>query len=101
MICLDSSVTVKLVVNEEQCDQARALYRSALFRRGQIVAPPLLPIEVTNVVRQQMRGANGISLADAEVILDDFLGLSITIHNPPGLQQRARPCRSAGIAGDL
>lgn len=56
MICLDSSVAVKLVVNEEQSDQARALYQSALFSRGQIVAPPLLPIEVTNVVRQQMRG---------------------------------------------
>lgn len=89
MICLDSSVAVKLGIKEELSDSAKALYRATRSSLEPIVAPPLVPLEVTNVVRQQMRGITGVSLADAARLLEDYLALETAIHNPGGLHQRA------------
>ncbi len=54
-----------------------------------MIAPPLLPLEVTNILWQRVRAQGGITLAAASVHLDDFLALSIAIHDPPGLHQLA------------
>jgi predicted nucleic acid-binding protein len=89
MICLDASIVVKLVLNEEWSDQAKSLYRAALSSQTMLVAPPLLPIEVTNIIRKQMRGETGLALTDATVYLEDLLALAIEIHNPPGLHLAA------------
>lgn len=51
MICLDASVAVKLIIDEEHSDKAQALYRFMLRNQDPIVAPLLLPVEVTNIVR--------------------------------------------------
>jgi predicted nucleic acid-binding protein len=56
MICVDASVAVKWILNEENSDRANALYRAAMRTGETIVAPPLLPLEVTNILRQRMRG---------------------------------------------
>lgn len=89
MICADASVAIKWLLNEERSDRARALYRAAVQTREPIVAPPLLPLEVTNILRQRMRTREGLSLVDATRHLDDFLALSIGYHNPAGLHHQA------------
>ena len=58
MICVDASVAVKWLLNEERSDRARALYLAALLAGEPIVAPVLLPLEVTNILRQRMRGSD-------------------------------------------
>lgn len=57
MICADASVAVKWVVEEERSDQATALYHAVLGAGRTIVAPPLLPIEVTNIRLRRTRSA--------------------------------------------
>lgn len=85
MICVDASLAVKWIVAEEGSTLARSLYGAATRAGQRIIAPPLLPIEVTNVLRKRIRR---ISLT-ADDALTAFLTLPIELHNPPGLHQRA------------
>lgn len=78
MICIDASVAVKWVVEEDWSEQARALYQLAIREKELVVAPPVMPIEVTNILRQRMR-TSGISLGEASTLLDDFLTYRFTI----------------------
>jgi hypothetical protein len=55
VIGVDASVAAKWIFTEQYSEQARALLRAALSAGERIVAPPLLPIEVTNIIRQRMR----------------------------------------------
>ena len=89
MICADASVAIKWLLNEERSDRARALYSAAVQTREPIVAPPLLPLEVTNILRQRMRSKDGLTLDAATQHLDDFLALQIELHNPVGLHYQA------------
>jgi predicted nucleic acid-binding protein len=89
VICVDASVAIKWVLNEERSDRARTLYGAAFQADELIVAPDLLPLEVTNILRQRMRGEDGISLTEAARQLDIFLALRIEFHNPTGLHFQA------------
>jgi predicted nucleic acid-binding protein len=89
MICVDASVAVKWILEEERSDQADALYDATVDAGEPIVAPPLLPLEVTNILRQRMRAQSGISLVTATEFLDAFLALPIEFHNPAGLHHQA------------
>jgi predicted nucleic acid-binding protein len=89
VICVDASVAVKWILEEGHSDEAKALYRATLRVGEPIVAPPLLPIEVTNVLRQRMRAPDGLTRDEATDLLDDFLAFPITIQNPAGLHRRA------------
>ena len=89
MICVDASVAVKWILNEERSDHARALYQTALRAAESIVAPTLLALEVTNILRQRMRAKDGLSLAEAARQLDDFLAFPIEFRNPVGLPFQA------------
>jgi predicted nucleic acid-binding protein len=91
MICLDASVAAKMILDEEKpSDRALALYTGAV-RTGELtVVPPMLPIEVTNILRQRMHVQDGISVMEATRLLDKFLTLPITIHNPAWLHREAR-----------
>ncbi len=89
MICADASVAVKWILDEERSDRARALYSAAVRSSGPIIAPPLLPLEVTNILRQRMRTRDGLSLVAATQHLDDFLALAVEYHNPTGLHYQA------------
>jgi predicted nucleic acid-binding protein len=82
-------VAVKWVLNEERSDLAIDLYEAVVQADRSIVAPPLLPLEVTNILRQRMRVNPEVSLADATAQLDDFLALPIDYHNPVGLHHQA------------
>ena len=89
MICVDASVAVKWILDEERSDRAIALYDAVVQAGQSIVAPPLLPIEATNILRQRMRANPGLSLIDATDQLNDFLALPIEYHNPVGLHYQA------------
>jgi predicted nucleic acid-binding protein len=89
VICADASVAVKWILDEERSDQAIALYEATAKANQPIVAPPLLPLEITNILRQRMRTRDGISLVAATQHLEDFLALPIDYHNPMGLHHQA------------
>lgn len=89
MICVDSSVAVKWILQEDRTEQAQALLAATLAAREAIVAPPLLTIEITNILRQRMRRTAQFTLERVLRLLDDFEGFPVDIHNPPGLHRRA------------
>jgi predicted nucleic acid-binding protein len=89
VISVDASVAVKWVLNEERSDLAIDLYEAVVQADRSLVAPPLLPLEVTNILRQRMRVNPEVSLTDATAQLDDFLALPIDYHNPVGLHHQA------------
>jgi predicted nucleic acid-binding protein len=89
MICVDASVAAKWVVNEDWSDQARILYQVTVQTNELVIAPPVMPIEVTNILRKRMRAPNGISLGEASELLNDFLRFRFTILDLAGLYHRA------------
>lgn len=89
MICVDASVAAKWILDEERTDRARALYDATLATGATIIAPPLLPIEVTNILRQRLRSNDDFTIDEALTLLEQFLALPIALHNPGGLHRRA------------
>jgi predicted nucleic acid-binding protein len=88
VICVDSSVAAKWILSEEDADKALALYDEAARAREPVVAPALLPIEVTNIVWQRVR-RRMLELADAEEILRRFLAFRVTLLSPGTLHHDA------------
>lgn len=88
MICADSSVAAKWSFVEEHSFQARALLRDALAQQDPIVAPPLLPSEVANIIRQRLRQGQ-VRLEEARALLAQFLALPISLQAPETLYERA------------
>ncbi len=89
MICVDASVAVKWLLEEDRSERADALYDATVQEDASIVAPLLLPMEITNILRQRMRIQGGLSLVRATEHLDAFLALPIDYQNPPGLHRQA------------
>jgi predicted nucleic acid-binding protein len=52
MICVDASLATKWVLSEEGSELAEALY--AANRTQGVIAPALMPAEVTNAIRRQV-----------------------------------------------
>jgi predicted nucleic acid-binding protein len=88
MICTDSSVAAKWFFAEEHAAQASALLREALGAAEPIVAPPLLPSEVANIIRQRLRQGL-VRLDEARTLLVQFLALPIRLQAPGALYDRA------------
>lgn len=88
MICPDASLAIKWVVDEDHQDQARTLYRDSRRAEEPIIAPFLLRIEVTNILRQRVRRFL-LSADEAVGLLDQVLAFSIDYHNPGGLNRQA------------
>jgi predicted nucleic acid-binding protein len=90
MICVDASVVAKWILEEEEwAEQAQALLGATLLMAEPIVAPPLLPFEIANVLRRRQRAVAAISLDRALFMLDEFLRFPIELRYPPGLHRRA------------
>lgn len=88
MICVDTSVAAKWFFAEEHSAQASGLLRTALGAAEPIVAPPLLPSEVANVIRQRMRRGQ-LDRAGARAVLARFLAIPIALRAPETLYDRA------------
>ncbi|MBI4506941.1 MAG: type II toxin-antitoxin system VapC family toxin [Chloroflexi bacterium] len=87
-------MAAKWIFEEPLSAQAEALYRQSIASGERIVAPPLLPIEVTNVIRQCMRRAKSpaprlLSLSEAEEAVRRFVHLPIALIMPAQLHQQA------------
>jgi predicted nucleic acid-binding protein len=90
MICVDASVAAKWRLEEEDWSQQAGALLGATLRAGEpIVAPPLLPFEITNILRQRQRAAAFVSLDRVLFLLEAFMMLPVEIRNPPGLHRRA------------
>jgi predicted nucleic acid-binding protein len=77
MICLDASIGAKWVLKEMWADRAEALVEFAIQSGQTLVAPPLYPLEVANVLRKRMLRF-GKPVADAEARMDGFLAFPVT-----------------------
>ena len=88
MICVDASVAAKWSFVEEYSGQARALLRRALEQQEPIVAPPLLPSEVANIIRQRLRQGQ-VQLDEARALLAQFLALPVALQAPEALYDRS------------
>jgi predicted nucleic acid-binding protein len=88
MICVDASMALKWVFAEEHSDKALALVVAAGQTGERLVAPPLLPIEVTNAIRQRMR-RESLPLQEALENLERFLQFDVTLLSPAGLYRGA------------
>ena len=88
MICVDASVAAKWVLVEDHSALALALLTWAKRTAATIVAPPLLPFEVANIVRKRMV-RQALSLADADQRLAAFLTIPISLIVPERLHRRA------------
>jgi predicted nucleic acid-binding protein len=89
MICVDASLAVKwLFPEEEDSDKALALLTAQLAAGEPIVEPPLLRSEVTNAIRQRMR-REGVQMARALQLLEQFLAVPLTFEAPERLSRDA------------
>lgn len=88
MITVDASLATKWLFAEEHTDKALDLLATTLSTRERIVAPPLLWIEMANILRQRMRRA-GITLNQALELFDRFQEIPITSHSSSDLSREA------------
>jgi len=87
-VCVDASILLKLVLHEPDSPLAEALWHSWLATSQRPVAPPLLPFEITAVLRKHVyRGT--ISQAYGVEALRQALAFDITLIAVPDLHQRA------------
>jgi predicted nucleic acid-binding protein len=88
VICVDASVAIKWVFAEPYSSQARRLLSTAAQTGERLIAPPLLPSEVTNAIRQHLR-RGFVGIAEAPALLGSFLTVPIALLAPVNLYQRA------------
>jgi predicted nucleic acid-binding protein len=100
VIVADASVAAKWMFPEEQSDLALSLFVDRVRRREQIVAPHLLPIEFTNVVRRRML-RDALSLDDARRALDAFASFRVQLRPNDEAGQRTLQQRALAVAAEL
>ena len=88
MICIDANVVVVPFIPGPSSQQASTLLADSESAQLTIVAPPFLPIEVTNVIRRTML-QTGQSIREAQDLLERFFLLPITLVAPDGLYAEA------------
>jgi len=87
-VCVDANLVIKLAIEEEASDRAREKW--AEWQRGdtEVVAPSLLPYEVTSVLRNKVH--RGLVLPDeASDALAELLSLPVSVISAPDIHQRA------------
>lgn len=88
MIAVDASVAAKWILPEEHSERALALVTTAAQTARAIVAPPLLPFEVANILRQRMI-RQGLTLPSADRLMAQLLAFPVALVMPEGLSRRA------------
>ena len=97
-IVVDAIVAAKLVFPEDHIERAVALFEDATGTSERIIAPFLLPAEVTNITRKRMR-RDRLTLPAATVRLAELLSLPIVLLEPPDLHQQALALTEAHSLG--
>ncbi len=88
MICVDASLVVKWVLTEEFSNLADQLAESAFEQNVPMVAPPLLPAEVLNTLRQIMI-RHSMTLGGALRLFRGFSMYPIYLIAPDGMFEDA------------
>ena len=88
ILVLDASVAVKVVIEEEFTNRARALIENIRRDRRLLFGPPHLASEVTNAIHQKL-ARRSITEAEADQALNQFLELPIHTFVTPQLYTRA------------
>lgn len=88
MVVFDASTVGPLLFPEPHTPNAYALLRNVTVRHMRIMAPYLISVEVTNIVRKRMR-RDRLTLTEATQRLNNFLALPIESVEPVGLHHRA------------
>jgi len=87
-VCVDANLVLKLLLREPDSYRAHSLWDSWLLNDCRIAAPPLLPIEVTAVLRKSVyRGR--IAARDGRNLLKKAPTLGVEILNYDDLHERA------------
>ena len=87
MIAVDASLCVKWILPEEHSDQALALVADAARRRERVISTQLFLIETNDTIRQRMR-REGMSLTEAQRLLDLAQSFGVTVAPTAPEQQR-------------
>ena len=87
-VCIDANIAVKWLLTEDDSATAIALADRFRAERNTLVAPPHMPVEVTNVLRTRVR-RDELTQAEAEDLAELFAGYPIEIGLPAGLYKRA------------
>jgi predicted nucleic acid-binding protein len=87
-VCVDANIVVKWLLTEDDSATAIALAERFRAERNTLVAPPHMPVEVTNVIRTRVREGE-LTPAEGEDLVDVFTALPIEIAAPAGLYRRA------------
>jgi len=78
VICVDASIAAKWIFAEDHSDQALALASACARESRRMMAPVLLPFEVTNVIRKRaIREA--LTGTEADLAYSRFLAYGVTL----------------------
>ncbi len=88
MICVDASFILKLLLDEDDSDKARDLWRLWIEQAFAIVAPYHLAYEVISVLRQRQSRGDLIA-TEAQIAFETFQAFDIYLHHPNGILERA------------
>jgi len=77
-VCIDASLVLKLVLNEADSAKADSLWHSWVTNQVEVIAPPLITIEATSVLRLSVfRGT--ITVPESFTALQTILSLQVRI----------------------
>ena len=85
---VDASLVVKWLVDEEDSEKARALYRGWVASGVRIAAPYIMLAEVSNALHRKVVDGE-IELDSATGILENLSAHEIEFHNPPNIHAGA------------
>lgn len=88
MICVDASVAIKWIVEEEDSPLADRLLLAAATRGHALVAPRILSFEVTSALRRQCF-RNGMQISNARARLAEFQAFSVELLDWPSIHDEA------------
>lgn len=87
-VCVDASVALKLVFDEEESNTARALWTFWVNQNVTIIAPYHLNFETTSVIRNRVY-LSRMSTGSGQAAFDTLQNQDIHLLHPPQLAERA------------
>jgi predicted nucleic acid-binding protein len=88
VICVDATVAAKWLLPEEYSQEALDLVGATVRAGERILGPQLLPVEITNIIRQRMRREH-LALDEARRLLARFFTFHVTLRGSDELHDGA------------
>jgi predicted nucleic acid-binding protein len=87
-ICIDASLALKLVLSEQDSNQAEVKWQNWVSSGVEVAAPYLFIYETSSVLRNRVYRKE-LTPHEADEAVDILGGLSITYLHPPAVQESA------------